>query len=62
MMGRRCLINDCTGFKAPAPCCLDCDQRDQCPDRCHKKESVFCIGVLEYDSKGIPAEIPGSEA
>lgn len=47
---RMCLINDCTGFKAPAPCCLDCDQRDQCPDRCHKKESVFCIGVIEDDT------------
>lgn len=60
---RRCLLNDCNCREPdPAPCCLDCEQHDQCPDRCHKKESVFCIGVLEYDSKGISAEIPGSEA
>ena len=51
-MGRTCLINDCTGFKAPAPCCLDCDQRDQCPDRCWRTETTFCVGVIEvYNDK-----------
>ena len=54
---RICLINDCTGFKSPAPCCLDCEERQQCPDRCHRKESIFCVGVIEDDSKGISAAI-----
>ena len=54
MMGRRCLINDCTGFRAPAPCCLDCDQREQCPDRCQRVETIYCVGVLnDNDCKGI---------
>lgn len=51
-MGRMCLINDCTDFKSPAPCCLDCEERQRCPDRCHKKETTFCVGVIEdYNDK-----------
>lgn len=51
---RMCLINDCTGFVGPAPCCLDCDQRDRCPDKCQKKETVYCVGVMnDNDCKGI---------
>ena len=48
---RICLINDCTGFKSPAPCCLDCEDRDICPDRCPKSETVFCIGVIETNDE-----------
>ena len=44
---KTCLINDCTGFVAPAPCCLDCSERDVCPDRCPKTETTFCVGVIE---------------
>jgi len=52
---RKCLLNDCTGFVAPAPCCLDCDDRDICPDRCHKTTTIYCVGVIEdHDCKGIP--------
>ena len=50
---KTCLINDCTGFVAPAPCCLDCRERDVCPDRCPKKETTYCVGVID-DSKRIP--------
>jgi len=57
-MGRMCLINDCNiNEPEPAPCCLDCEERQQCPDRCHRKESIFCVGVIEDDSKGISAAI-----
>ena len=44
---RICLINDCTGFKSPAPCCLDCAERQQCPDKCPRTEMTFCVGVIE---------------
>lgn len=53
MMGRTCLINDCTGFVDVAPCCLDCAERQQCPDRCPKSETTFCVGVLNDDSKRV---------
>lgn len=49
---RKCLLNDCTDFKTIAPCCLDCDQRNQCPDRCLKSETTFCVGVID-DGEGI---------
>ena len=51
-MMRTCLINDCTGFVGVAPCCLDCSERDVCPDRCPKTETIYCVGVID-DSKGI---------
>ena len=44
---RKCILNDCTDFKNIAPCCLDCKERDQCPDRCHKTETTFCVGVID---------------
>ena len=52
---RRCLINDCNcNEHDPAPCCLDCDDRAVCPDRCPRTETTFCVGVLkEDDCKGI---------
>ena len=46
---RTCLINDCTGFVGIAPCCLDCSERDVCPDRCHKRDTTYCVGVLTND-------------
>ena len=53
-MGRRCLINDCTGFKTVAPCCMYCSEREQCPDRCQRTETIYCVGVLnDNDCKGI---------
>ena len=53
---RRCLINDCNcNEHDPALCCLDCGDRDICPDRCPKTETIYCVGVLkEDDCKGIP--------
>lgn len=42
---RKCLLNDCTGFKGIAPCCRDCTK--QCPDRCKKSETTFCVGLIE---------------
>ena len=51
---RRCLINDCNcNEQEPAPCCLDCPERTACPDRCPKTETIYCVGVIEDDSKGI---------
>lgn len=52
---RRCLLNDCNCREPePAPCCLDCDQREQCPDRCQRTETIYCVGVLnDNDCKGI---------
>lgn len=52
---RRCLLNDCDGFRTIRPCCFDCEERDVCPERCKKKETTFCIGLLEEedDGKGI---------
>lgn len=46
---RTCLINDCTGFVGVAPCCLDCPEHDRCPDRCHKTDTIYCVGVLTND-------------
>lgn len=51
-MMRTCPINDCTGFVGVAPCCLDCGERDVCPDRCPKTETIYCVGVIEdYNDK-----------
>lgn len=58
-MGRMCLINDCTGFAGLAPCCLDCPDRQRCPDRCPKTETTFCIGVIEDDGKRVFDQIQG---
>lgn len=44
---RRCILNDCTGFKSIALCCLDCPERTICPDRCQKSETTFCVGLIE---------------
>ena len=46
---RTCLLNDCTGFVGIAPCCLDCPEHDRCPDRCHKRDTTYCVGVIERD-------------
>lgn len=54
---RLCLINDCTGFKDIAPCCLDCDERERCPDRRQKNDAIFYVGVVENDSKRDANEI-----
>ena len=50
---RGCIINDCTGFKTLAPCCLDCPERQRCPDVCPVKEVTFCVGVIDYDGKRV---------
>lgn len=52
-MMRTCLINDCTGFVGIAPCCLDCPEREQCPDRCPVTETTYCVGVIEDDGKRV---------
>lgn len=59
---RMCLINDCTGFESVAPCCLDCPDHDQCPDRCPKKDVTDCVGVIDDDIKRVSAEISSSKA
>ena len=28
-------------------CCLDCPDRQQCPDKCPRTETTFCVGVIE---------------
>ena len=61
-MMRTCLINDCTGFVGIAPCCMDCPEREQCPDRCPRTETTFCVGVMNDDIKRVPAEISSSKA
>ena len=49
---RQCLLNDCTGFVGIAPCCLDCSERDVCPDSCPKTDNIYCVGVIEdYNDK-----------
>lgn len=56
---RQCLLNDCTGFQGVAPCCLDCDDRDVCPDRCPKTETTYCVGVIDdKDTSRIIKEKP----
>ena len=56
---RQCVLNDCNCNEPhiPAPCCLDCDDRDICPDRCPKTETIYCVGVIEDDGKGISATV-----
>lgn len=54
---RLCYINDCTGFVGTAPCCLDCPEREACPDRCSRTESVYCVGVMEETASGAKAEV-----
>lgn len=59
-MGRMCLINDCNcNEHDPAPCCLDCADRDVCPDRCWRTETTFCVGVIEDDCKRVFNQIQG---
>ena len=53
---RICYINDCTGFKGVAPCCLDCPEKETCPDRCSRKESIHCVGVMREADSGAKAE------
>ena len=48
-----CLVNDCTGFRTPAPCCLYCSERERCPDRCHKTDNTNCGRINNDDCKGI---------
>lgn len=49
---RTCLLNDCAGFEGIAPCCLDCREREVCPDKCNKTETTYCVGVIEnYNPK-----------
>lgn len=57
---RRCLINDCNiNDPKPALCCLDCGDRDICPDRCPKTETTFCVGVIDdKDTSRIIKEKP----
>lgn len=57
---RRCLINDCNiNEPEPALCCLDCGDRDICPDRCPRSEDTFCgVGVI-YDSERIFNKVSG---
>ncbi len=50
---KQCLINDCTGFEDVAPCCLDCEERQSCPDRCPNSNTTYCVGVIENDSKRV---------
>jgi hypothetical protein len=58
-MRRMCLINDCTGFVGVAPCCLDCAERQRCPDKCPRTETTFCVGVLDdKDTSGTIKEKP----
>lgn len=54
---RKCVLNDCTGFKSVAPCCLDCPHRDRCPDKCAKAErgstdTTFCASMIEVEDDG----------
>ena len=58
----KCLINDCTGFVGIAPCCLYCDQREACPDRCPKTETIYCVGVIENDGKGLSETVSKHKA
>lgn len=44
---RLCVLNDCTGFKTVAPCCLDCPDKDVCPDRCNKTDTTYCVSLIE---------------
>lgn len=53
---RICYINDCTGFVNAAPCCLDCPEKETCPDRCSRKESTYCVGVMREADSGAKAE------
>ena len=50
---RMCLINDCNiNSQEPAMCCQDCNDRDVCPDRCPRNDTVYCVGVIEdYNDK-----------
>lgn len=53
---RICYINDCTGFVDVTPCCLDCPEKETCPDRCSRKESTYCVGVMREADSGAKAE------
>ena len=44
---RYCMLNDCDGFRTLQPCCLDCAEREECPERCRKRETTFCVGLIE---------------
>ena len=60
---RRCALNDCNiNEPDPAPCCLDCDDRDVCPDRCQRMETTFCVGVMNDDIERVPTEISSGQA
>lgn len=60
---RRCVLNDCAGLTRLAPCCADCDEREQCPDVCPYagKECASMIEV-EDDSEGILTQIQMGKA
>lgn len=51
---RKCVLNDCTGFKSVAPCCFECEEKDRCPDRCWKvdresRDTTFCTSMIEVE-------------
>ena len=52
---RRCAVNDCNCNSPELPlCCFDCQDQEQCPDRCPKTETIYCVGVIENDGKRVP--------
>ena len=50
---RRCVLNDCNiNEPDPALCCLDCFDREQCPDKCPRTSTTYCTGLIEvYNDK-----------
>ena len=50
---RRCAANDCNCNSPELPlCCFDCQDREQCPDRCPRTSTVYCTCMVEeYNDK-----------
>lgn len=49
---RKCFyqyINDCNNFQddGPRPCCLECEEHDNCVERCPRSETTFCVSMIE---------------
>ena len=44
---RYCLLNDCDNFQTIRPCCMDCEERDDCREKCRKTETTFCVGLID---------------
>lgn len=39
---RYCRLNDCDNYRSIRPCCLYCGEKNECPEKCRRKDMEKC--------------------